>query len=336
MNPIQKTNDFAPAITLMFFAPLIAEILPGATRFSALFVYPIEVFVWGGGALLIRYAVRRWRLPWPNMLLLALALAIAEECIIQQTSLAPMVIRLKGETYARAVGINYVYMFWALIYEVVFVVFLPIYLVELLYPTRRERPWISKAGGWTLIPLFILGSFLAWYSWTRIARPKVFHMPIYTPSVIAMVLSFAIIIALILTALKPKPTAPAKALTPPSPTILTIASALWAILLYALTLLAFGIAPHFPPLAAILLGLLLAAIPPLSLPRWQAHVRWQSHHTFAVILGALLGSMAAGFIGFLGSSGPDLYFKVIVNIIAVILLITFAYKINRRILNNTN
>jgi hypothetical protein len=113
-----------PALTLVLAAPLVAEVLPGATRFSSLFVLPVEMCVWGGGALMIRYAVRRWRLGWPHMLALALALAIAEECLIQQTSLAPMVLRLKGETYARAFGVNYVYFLWALVYEAVFVVIL--------------------------------------------------------------------------------------------------------------------------------------------------------------------------------------------------------------------
>src|SRR4051812_19182256 len=89
-----------PALTLVLLAPLIAEVLPGATRFTSLFVLPIEMCVWGGGALMIRYAVRRLHLGWANMLALALSLAIAEECLIQQTSLAPMVLQLKGETYA--------------------------------------------------------------------------------------------------------------------------------------------------------------------------------------------------------------------------------------------
>ena len=119
-----------PAAALVFMAPLLAEVLPGATRFSSLFVLPIEMCVWGGGALFIRYAIRRWRLGWLNMLLLAIALAIAEECVIQQTSLAPMVIQLKGETYARAFGVNYVYFLWALFYESVFVVFLPIIFLQ--------------------------------------------------------------------------------------------------------------------------------------------------------------------------------------------------------------
>src|SRR5215467_3119869 len=89
----------APGLVLMVLAPLVAEVLPGATRFSSIFVFPIELCVWGVGALLIRYAVRLQQLGWLNMLFLAVALAIAEECLIQQTSLAPLVIKLKGEVY---------------------------------------------------------------------------------------------------------------------------------------------------------------------------------------------------------------------------------------------
>src|SRR5690242_2906255 len=133
----------APALLLVLTAPLVAEVLPGATRLSSLFVLPIEMCVWGGGALLIREAVRRRRLGWRNMLLLALALAVAEEWLIQQTSLAPLVIRIKGQTWARALGINYVYFLWALVYETVFVVFLPVYLVELIFPERRDGPWLG-------------------------------------------------------------------------------------------------------------------------------------------------------------------------------------------------
>src|SRR6516165_5713288 len=152
-----------PAFTLVLMAPLVAEVLPGATRFSSLFVLPVEMCVWGGGALMIRYAVRRWHLGWANMLALALALAIAEECLIQQTSLAPMVLQLKGETYARALGVNYVYMLWALVYEPVFVVLVPVHLVELIFPSRREGLWVGKAGLIATAIFFFLGSFLAWY-----------------------------------------------------------------------------------------------------------------------------------------------------------------------------
>src|SRR5262245_39580711 len=115
-----------PALTLMVLAPLVAEVLPGATRISSIFVLPIEILVWGGGAVMIRFAVRRLRLGWVNMLLLALALSAAEELLIQKTSLAPLVIKLKGVEYARAGGVNYVYLLWALLYETLFVVFIPV------------------------------------------------------------------------------------------------------------------------------------------------------------------------------------------------------------------
>ncbi|HEY5391559.1 MAG TPA: hypothetical protein VIJ57_05565, partial [Hanamia sp.] len=192
-----KKEGFAPAITLMFMAPLLTEVLPGATRFSSIFVLPIEMAVWGGGALLIRYIVRRWRLGWLSMLLLGVALAIAEECLIQQTSLAPMVIKLKGETYARAFGLNYVYFLWAIIYEPVFVVFLSVNLVELIFPKRKEDLWISRGGMFVVIPLFILGSFLAWFSWTQIARVKVFHLPPFNPSLTQVIIAVVAICILI-------------------------------------------------------------------------------------------------------------------------------------------
>src|ERR1035438_1857502 len=104
----------APGLSLMILPPLLAEVLPGATRFSSIFVLPVEICVWGGGAVFIRYAIRRWQLGWRNMLFLALALAIAEECLIQQTSLAPLIIQLKGQFYARALGENSVSLLWPL------------------------------------------------------------------------------------------------------------------------------------------------------------------------------------------------------------------------------
>src|SRR6516225_9090870 len=299
-----------PALALVLVAPLVAEVLPGATRFSSLFVLPVEMCVWGGGALMIRYAVRRWRLGWAHMLALALALAIAEECLIQQTSLAPMFIRLKGETYARAFGVNYVYFLWALVYEAVFVVILPIYLVELIFPDRREELWVSVAGLIVAAVLFFLGSFLAWYSWTQIARPSVFHVPAYNPPPGAILIATCAIGVLIFLALGPyrdvlsRPSTP---LRPPPPWLL-------------------GTAPWFPPAVAVAAGLLLAAVVLFSLPRWSADPRWRRGHEFGLIFGTMLGSMMVGFIGFIGAAPLDLFFKIVVNLLAVALLIALGLR----------
>ena len=84
-------------------------------RFNAIFALPIEICMWGGGSALNTLcspALASWM---RNMLFLALALAIAEECVIQQTSLAPLVIQIRGESYARVFGVNYVYFLCAVL-----------------------------------------------------------------------------------------------------------------------------------------------------------------------------------------------------------------------------
>ena len=94
----------APAITLILLAPFVAEVLSGATRLSFLFVFIPEAMVWGCGALLIRELHCRWRAGAPSLVLLGLALAVAEEWVIQQTSLAPL--PWVHTTYGRLWGVN--------------------------------------------------------------------------------------------------------------------------------------------------------------------------------------------------------------------------------------
>jgi hypothetical protein len=332
MEENKGLNKIAPAITLMVLAPLLAEVLPGATRLSSLFVLPVEVCVWGGGALLIRYAFKRWHLSWLNVMFLALALSIAEEFLIQQTSVAPMVLQIKGIIYARAFGVNYVYLLWALIYEPVFVVFLPVYLVELIYPTRRDDLWIGKRGIIIVILLFLLGSFLAWYSWTQIARPTVFHVPAYNPPLSLVLIAIVLIACFIFIAIGPlrnKLVPKSIQLSPPPIWLLTIIGSLWAILLNGLVLLGFGILPLFPSMIAIFIGLLLALVAIYILPKWTNSSNWDSKHRFSIIFGIMLGSMMAGFIGFIGAAPLDLYFKIIVDILAVIFMIMLYYRIKK-------
>ncbi|HXB93280.1 MAG TPA: hypothetical protein VNU72_13365 [Puia sp.] len=343
MQPAKKTNDLGAALMLMLLAPLVTEILPGATRLSSIFVLPIEICVWGGGALMIRYAARRRQLGWRGILLMGLALSLAEEFVIQQTSVAPMVIHLKGAEYARAGGINYVYLLWALIYETVSVVLLPIYLVELIFPSRKERLWISKGGWFAVIPLFLLGSFLAWFTWTRIAREKVFHVPVYSPPAITTLIAVGTIILLIYIAMTrfrgagsqgtagQRVVAPGRVAASPNSIMLFIAGAIWSTILFGLVLLGFGIAPTFPPLTAIVIGVVLLAAGLYFVPQWSADARWQSNKRYSLIYGIMLGSMLVSFVGFIDTGGPDLYFKIITNILAIGLMILLGVRINKRV-----
>src|SRR5438445_9309347 len=240
----------APALTLAFLAPMFTEVLPGATRFSSIFVFPIELAVWGGGAVMARAIVRKRRLGWWSLLLFGLALSIAEEFLIQQTSVAPLVIRLKGETWARAFGVNYIYLLWALVYESTWVVLFPTLVTEMIFRARRNEPWLNRAGAIVTAALFGIGCFFAWFSWTQIARTKVFHQPSYTPPLgwVAVAVAAIVLLVFFATRLPPKPAAPG--FKPPRPWLLGLLGAIWAVLWFGLVVLAFGIDPSFPEAAA--------------------------------------------------------------------------------------
>src|SRR5688500_282335 len=128
-----KPARLGPVLTLIVLAPLICEVLPGATRTSALFVFPLEMAIWGGGALLIRAAVRYYKLGWLSLLLMAFAVSIAEEFVIHQTSIAPMILQIfPGPAFGRVGDVNYVYFLWALFYESILVVMIPVIVTELI------------------------------------------------------------------------------------------------------------------------------------------------------------------------------------------------------------
>src|SRR5882757_10024342 len=192
-----SSNNRLAIATLLLLSPLIGELLSGATRLSFIFAFIPEIMVWGCGALLIREAVRRWQGGWISMLCLGLALSVAEEFIIQQTSLAPL--NWMGATgYGRAWGVNLFYFLFMLAYEPVWIVLVPIQVTELIFPQRREQPWLRARGLLISVPVFILGSLMAWFLWIKQARPKAFHVPDYHPPLATFVVGIAAIVAFVL------------------------------------------------------------------------------------------------------------------------------------------
>lgn len=317
--PLPWRQLLAPTWTLLVLAPLIAEVLPGATRLRALFVFPVEMCVWGGGAVLIRQAARHFKLGRIAFLVLALALALAEETVIQQSSLAPLVVMLKGEVYARALGVNYLYLIWALTYECVYVVFVPICLVELVFPERSERVWMGKPGVVVTLLFFMLGCLLAWFMWTRVARVKVFHQPPFVPPLATLVASLLVIAMLVGLALGPlrRNAARSGALAPPAIWLLATMGTVWSFVWYGILVLAFGIAPRVPPVIPSLVALAIAVAMLLLLPRWTSAPGWTTQHSFWLCAGSVIGLMAVSFIGFLGPPNADLYFKIAIDVVAV-------------------
>ncbi len=327
-----KTSWFyklLPALTLMIMAPAMAEVLSGATRVSALIGFPaifvMEILIWGSGAVFARYFVRKYKLGWFNLVLLALALAMAEELLIQQTSFAPLVIQIKGVEYGRALGFNYVYFIWAMLYEAIFVVCVPVALCEMIFPDRKEEGWLNIWGMIPLVVLFVPASFAAWYGWNIIARPNTFHLPpYYLPKnlMIDGAIALAAVLCLALGPLRRLLAAPAQPLAPPHPLIVAALSALAIAGVFAIELLAFGMWPNVPVLAPVVSGIVLGLAMLAIVPRWLASPSWTVWHLIALTFTAAWANWGLLFLGF--GNGIDLYGKIGLDLFGMLIMLWIA------------
>jgi hypothetical protein len=324
-----SSNNRLAIATLLLLSPLIGELLSGATRLSFIFAFIPEIMVWGCGALLIRETVRRWRGGWISVLSLGLALSVAEEFIIQQTSLAPL--NWMGATgNGRAWGVNLFYFLFMLAYESVWIVLVPIQVTELIFPQRRGEPWLRIRGMLISVPVFVLGSFLAWFLWIKQARPKAFHAPDYHPPLVTFVVGIAAIVAFVfigywLRTLRAEPTSRR------APQLWRVVLTTMALVFPWYVLLALLFIPRpVPTWSPLLAGVAWAALAIFVIQRWSSAAGWDDMHRWALSFGALFSSMAAGFLGSSLWPRMDVIGKIILNIIAVIGMIALARAIRRR------
>ena len=180
------TTTLAPSnasriLTLLVLAPLIGEVLSGATRLSFLFVFIPEVMVWGCGALISRELVRRWRRR--DQFAHARPRLVCSRIIHHPANLSGVTSLARIDDNVRpSMGVNWLYFLFMLGYESVWIVLVPVQLTELIFPERRRDPWLKNRGLIISSFVFLLGSFLAWFLWTQRARPLTYHVAPYQPA----------------------------------------------------------------------------------------------------------------------------------------------------------
>jgi len=310
----------APVWTLLLLSPFIAEVLSGSTRTSILFVYVPEVMVWGVGALFCRELARRWRAGGASLLLMGLALSVAEEFIIQQTSLAPMPFPGSHPEYGRMWGVNLVYFLFMLGYESVWVVMVPVQLTELFFPRRAAQPWLRKRGIIVACVVFLLGCRIAWYGWTQQARPRLHAAP-YHPPLGMIVLGFLAIGALAAVAYL------VRGFGQPSPDDRRRTAPAW---LAGLTAFVMGlgwfklIAQNFvakpvqPFWIAIAAGIAWAAAGFVLFVWWSSRPAWSEVHRFAAASAATLACMAGPYAAIATWPKIDIVSEAIFDALALI------------------
>src|SRR5215212_9337786 len=136
---------YLPVLTLFILSPWVAEVLFGATPLSRLGALVVVAPLYGGGAILVRELARRRGPGGGSIFLLSAAYGIIEEGLAIQSIFNPNLFNA-GLLGGRALGINWVWSLWTIGYHIVFSIGIPILLAELLFPTRRDEPWLGRVG----------------------------------------------------------------------------------------------------------------------------------------------------------------------------------------------
>ncbi len=331
-GPLVRERFRGAIWTLLILAPFIAEVLSGATRTSVLFVLIPEVMVWGVGALFCRELVRWWGAGGLSLVTLGLALSVAEEFIIQQTSIAPLPFPGAHADYGRMWGVNLVYFLFMLGYESVWVVVVPVQFAELFFPAKAAQPWLRWRGVAAGCVAFVLGSLLAWYGWTQQARVRMGAAP-YHPPMRLTVLGFLMIAGLIGLAYalrgvgRPRPgdrrrTVPAWV----AGFVAAVMAAGW----FELIGQVFTPKAVQPFWVAVGAGLAWALLALALFVWWSSQPGWGERHRFAAAWGATLVCEAGSYLTLAGGLKLDLVGKMVFDAIAVALFVRLGLKVVRR------
>jgi hypothetical protein len=283
-----------PALGLFFLAPAIGELLSGSSP-PLEFFNPFSLFLlclmYGGGALLVREAVFRWRKGWLSMLLLGAAYGIAEEGLACKSFFDPnwMDIGVLG-SYGHWAGVNWIWALELTAFHAVFSISASIILVTLLFPEKRDEAWLSGRG------LFLAGAGFAF-----IIPFCYWLLTPYRPPVVPFAGAILVALGLVLLAWKlPHPLPWEKVLgavgeqKTASVRWFTTFGLIWTTLLFFFSWIFVSLSPN-----ATLTGLAMLAffaISGIMLARKTAYGRnWTVLHQHGLVAGSL------GFFVFLGA-----------------------------------
>jgi hypothetical protein len=174
-EPSARAGHVAPALGLLFLAPVTAEYLYGydeSTGNVAELVGGLVVFapLYGGAALLTREFARHARRGWPTILLLGLAFGVLQAGLIDHSMFNPSYLDIEywdemfRSSHLAALGVNPNLALAFSIGHMIWSIAVPIAITEAIVPLHRTTPWLGNAGLAVTASGFVLAAaFVVWW-----------------------------------------------------------------------------------------------------------------------------------------------------------------------------
>lgn len=175
-----KRPKLSPPLVLFILAPAIGELLSGSSpplEFFNPIVFLLLASLYGSGAIVMRELKIRWKKDFRSLLLLGAAYGILEEGLMVKSFFDPkwMDLGVLG-VYGRWMEVNWVWVEMLIIYHAVFSITIPIVLVELAYPERKDTSWVGKHALAGFVTLLIIVTALGYFFLTPYFPPLLHYI----------------------------------------------------------------------------------------------------------------------------------------------------------------
>ena len=313
-----------PLFLLLFLPPMIAELLTASSppaEFFIPFAFVVLVGLYGGGAILARELIVRWRKGWPSLLALGAAYGILEEGLIVKSFTNPdhVDLGILGQ-YGRWGGVNWVWAVELTMFHAVFSIIVPLLLTQAIFPEQQGKSWVGRRGLILLVLLLVALTLLGFFGFP--SRPPLLPYALWLVAVPGLTLLARWL--------------PAQ---PFAQRAVQVPRAIHFWLLGLLGTLAFFIifwaVPYssIHPLLTILLGLALAAA---VLVRWLRMsgdgVYWRDAHRLALATGGLFFYILLAPLREFDQTRPDnTRGMTAVGVAMLLFLVWAALRVKRRV-----
>jgi len=320
---------YLPVFTLLLLSPFVAEVLFGATPLSRLFALLIVIPLYGGGAILVRELARRHGPGWGRVFLLGAAYGIIEEGLAIQSLFNPNLFNA-GVLGGRALGVNWVWSVWTIVYHIVWAIGIPILFVELLFPTRRNEPWLGGVGLTIVGVLYALGVLAIGAIYQFVLAPD-FERPILLNLLAALVAIVLVVLAVAGPARVPEKLSNKSAGKVLTPWIIGLLAFLMAALWFGLLNLPQPLRAGAWVLIPIVLDIALVIGFAALVRQWSSYEAWNDLHRLALVVGPLIMNTLSGALFVTAPNRLDQLGVGVFGVITMILLAFFARQLQRRL-----